>query len=113
MPVFPWTLPGPTLVASRRAWQDWMRFGSVATATWLAAAEVVSLRLPMIALAGLTGDKREVAELHRMVAEKPGAFLQAWEIMAWRLAAGPIVAQTAALAPLRRRAEANARRLRR
>ncbi|MFC3226924.1 hypothetical protein ACFOGJ_06770 [Marinibaculum pumilum] len=112
MPFTPWNVRAAGLAVPRDAWQAWMQLGSAATATWLAAAEVVALRLPMLALAGLTAGGQGSAELRRMIAEKPGAFSRSWQILAWQLATAPVRAQTAALAPIRRRAEANVRRLR-
>ena len=112
MPFTPWTLPTAGLAVPRDAWRAWMQLGSAATATWLAAAEAGALRLPILALAGLTAGEQGTAELRRMIAEKPDAFSRSWQILAWQMATAPVRAQTAALAPIRRRAEANVRRLR-
>ncbi|MEQ8346232.1 MAG: hypothetical protein RIB84_15065 [Sneathiellaceae bacterium] len=93
------------------AWRAWMHLGEAATSTWLAAAQVVSLRMPLLAAAMISPEGHRDPEVRRMFSEKPLAFARSWQILAWQLAASPMQAHAAALAPLRRAAKANARRL--
>lgn len=95
------------------AWQAWLQLGSAAASTWLAAAQVIALRMPLLATAMLSPDGHRNPEVRRMVAEKPAAFARSWQILAWRMAVSPMHAPAAALVPLRQAAEANLRRLRR
>lgn len=92
------------------AWVGWMRVGENAAQINLAAGEVIWRRSLMMAQGNLGG-----LEAVRMVLEKPAAFAQAAQRAALAAAAGgaPEVVADAALRPIRIRARANARRLRR
>lgn len=90
----------------------------------IAAPQVVAHRLTRMALAGPTPSARDRREFHLMGAEKSAAFVESWAAMwmqLWtaqqRLAFGWMQALAGVLghgvAPVRRRAVANARRLRR
>ena len=88
-----------------------------ATGLALAAPEVVGHRVLRMWLAGASPSRRDRLEFYRMWVEKPAAFYASWNAMmleayranfalAWRI-------WGAGLAPIHRRAAANARRLRR
>ena len=90
-----------------------------------AVPEVVFHRTARMWLAGPTPSRRDRAELHRMSAEKIAAFYESWNAMTLEIIRAnarltmsclwwPWSAVFAAgLAPIRRRAVANAKRLRR
>jgi hypothetical protein len=108
------------------------RLGRQTVALAFAAPEVMAHRMARLALAGPTPSARDRREFHRMGAEKVAAFYESWNAMSlamfrafWSFALSPwqwgsprarragsnVLA--AGLAPLQRRATANARRLRR
>ena len=94
----------------------------------LAVPEVIGHRMMRMWLAGTSPSARDRREFHLMGAEKAAAFQQSWLAMsmeAWRMAlrfwwsplswqrnVGPAM-MSRGLAPIRRRATANAARLRR
>ena len=83
----------------------------------LAVPQVVAHRMMRMWLAGPSPSQRDRAEFHRMWVEKPMAFYESWNAMTlemWRANMGLAVrVWSAGLAPVHRRAAANARRLRR
>lgn len=91
-----------------RNWADGARLMFEAQRLWLAAASTVSARVGGLALGDLS-------EVWRMGAEKPPAFLAAHlrTMRALSRGKGWSEAGRAGLVPLRARAEANARRLKR
>lgn len=103
--------PLPPLLPPAAALLPWLRLGTAMTETWLAAAQVIALRLPLLGMAALSPHAARPDELRRMVQEKPEAFARAWQAAWWSAFAAPAGLQLAALAPLRSAARANARRL--
>ena len=93
------------------AWMPWLQLGGAMTETWLAAAQVIGFRLPLMGMLSATPPASSGTELHRMFQEKPDVFGRAWEAAWWSAVAAPAHVQMAALAPLRTAARANARRL--
>jgi len=100
----------------------------------VAAPQVIAHRMARLAFAGLSPSPRDRKEFHRMGAEKVAAFYESWNAMylallranlnlalsPFRLLCSPMRSQRTGLAilghglaPIRRRAAANARRLRR
>lgn len=132
---------GRKMSSRRRNTRRTLARESLALAT--AVPEVVARRMLGIALAGSRPTRRDRAELHRMSAEKVAAFYESWHAMflelfrvnveivlsllgwPWSAAASKSIllgthgrrasarVLAAGLAPVRRRAVANAKRLRR
>ena len=92
------------------AYMAWVRVGLAVGRTNLAAAEVIARRSAMMASGAMSGP-----EAARMLVEKPAAFAAAAQRAAVAAASGsdPARIAEAALRPLRAKAAANARRLRR
>ena len=86
-----------------------------ATDLSLAVPLVVSQRMLRMMLAGHSPSARDRRELHRMGAEKVSAFYESWAAMFMQMAffwfQGPLAVFAKGMAPIRRRAVANARRL--
>lgn len=120
----------PTLRRSRSA----TRLATQALELSVAAPQVIAHRMARLAFAGLSPSTRDRRELHRMGAEKVAAFYESWNAMylallranlnlalsPFQLLRSPMRSQRTGLAilghglaPIRRRAAANARRLRR
>src|SRR5215471_13574882 len=120
----------PTLRHSRSS----ARLATQAFELSMAAPQVIVHRITRLAFAGLSPSARDRREFHRMGAEKVAAFYESWNAMylallranlnlalspfqfwwssgrGWRTSMGVL---DAGLAPIHRRATANARRLRR
>jgi hypothetical protein len=92
------------------AYVAWARVGFAVSRMSLSAAEVIARRSAMMASGAMSGP-----EAARMLAEKPAAFAAAAQRAAIAAASGrdPARIAEAALKPLRAKAAANARRLRR
>jgi hypothetical protein len=92
------------------AYAAWARVGAAVGRMNLAAAEVIARRGAMLARGAMSAP-----EAVRMVTEKPAAFAAAAQKAAVAAASGrdPARVAEAALRPLRAKAAANARRLRR
>ncbi len=92
------------------AYAAWARVGTAVSRMNLAAAEVIVRRSAMMASGGMSAP-----EAARMMSEKPAAFAAAAQGAAMAMASGrdPARVAEAALKPLRAKAAANARRLRR
>ncbi len=105
-----------------KAQMAWARLGMDMASTFDASGKVVGKRATMMAEACLDPTKANVAELSRMVPEKMDAFthaafpwLAAWSNLAtgdyWKAQASFARTAGRSLAPVKRRATANARRL--
>ena len=120
-------VPAVRFTAPPRFWQDLFRAWEVA----VTAPSVVAMRTAQMAAAGSRPGRRDRDELERMGTEKFSAFGQAWSAMAMEMWLYPLRVGAAmmsgtpggamtlplprtfgvALAPVRRRVRANARRL--
>lgn len=109
MPPFPTRNAMPVVPAA--AWLPWLRLGTTMAETWLAAAQVIGFRLPLLGMLAAAPREPGIGELRRMIREKPVAFGRAWEAAWWSAMAAPARMQVAAWTPVRRAARANARRL--
>ena len=112
----------PSIQASARHAQQSLKLAQHATELMVAAPQVVAHRLTRMAQAGHTPNARDRAEFQRMGAEKMAAFWESWQamglqaMMAWNLpwwqsGSAWTTLMARGLAPVHRRAVANAKRL--
>ena len=81
----------------------------------IAVPQVIAHRMLRMALAGHSPTARDRREFQRMGTEKMWAFYESWNAMFLQMALswhqGPMAVLATGMAPIRRRAVANARRL--